>query len=434
MKNSGVEWIGEIPEDWEVKKLKYSFLERKSKNIGMKEKNLLSLSYGKIIKKNIETKDGLIPESFETYNIIQSGDIVFRLTDLQNDKHSLRTGLCTETGIITSAYTTIIPPKYTDCIYMNYLFHSYDICKVFYNLGAGVRQGMKFSDLGLLQILFPPKSIQQHIASYLDKKCSKIEETIQNQQQVIEKLKAYKQFLITEAVTGKIKIQNGKVCGKYESYKDSGVEWIGKIPSGWNLTKIAYITTKIGSGKTPNGGAAIYIDEGVLFIRSQNVYNEGLLLDEPMFISDEIDDDMKSTRLANNDVLLNITGGSIGRCCIYEKKYGRANVNQHVCIIRVIPTKVIPKFMQLFWISKVGEISIDIYQTGGNREGMSGDAISKTLIPLPTMDEQKEIANYLDKKCTAIDTAIEQKQKLIEKLTEYKKSLIYECVTGKKEI
>ena len=360
MKNSGVEWIGEIPDDWEVKKLKYSFLERKNKNIGMKEKNLLSLSYGKIIKKNIETKDGLIPESFETYNIIQSGDIVFRLTDLQNDKHSLRTGLCTENGIITSAYTTIITPKYANCIYMHYLFHSYDICKVFYNLGAGVRQGMKFSDLGLLPILFPPKGTQQKIASYLDSKCSKIEETIQNQQQVIEKLKAYKQSLITETVTGKIKIQNGKACGKYEEYKDSGVEWIGEIPKGWISPKISYLTTKIGSGKTPYGGAATYLNEGILFIRSQNVYDEGLTITEPLYISEEIDEEMKGTRVFDKDVLLNITGGSIGRCCVYDKKFGKANVNQHVCIIRVIQDKILPKYMQLFWNSIIGKRAIEI--------------------------------------------------------------------------
>ena len=434
MKNSGVEWIGEIPDDWEVKKLKYSFLERKNKNIGMKEKNLLSLSYGKIIKKNIETKDGLIPESFETYNIIQSGDIVFRLTDLQNDKHSLRTGLCTENGIITSAYTTIITPKYANCIYMHYLFHSYDICKVFYNLGAGVRQGMKFSDLGLLPILFPPKGTQQKIASYLDSKCSKIEETIQNQQQVIEKLKAYKQSLITETVTGKIKIQNGKACGKYEEYKDSGVEWIGEIPKGWISPKISYLTTKIGSGKTPYGGAATYLNEGILFIRSQNVYDEGLTITEPLYISEEIDEEMKGTRVFDKDVLLNITGGSIGRCCVYDKKFGKANVNQHVCIIRVIQDKILPKYMQLFWNSIIGKRAIDIYQTGGNREGMSGDAISKTVLPLPNIEEQNSIVEYLEKKCTGIDNAIEQKQNLIEKLTEYKKSLIYECVTGKKEI
>ena len=439
MKNSGVEWIGEIPDEWEVRKFKYffdiyggsGFKEEyqgqengdfpfcKASDINGTEKNLISA-------KNYVNQDLVDKES---YIIIPKNSILVSKIGEALKKNHRKVNLVN--CIVDNNCEGFVLNSKNDINYLYYVLKCIDMS--WFDNGGTIPSinNFKLKNFLLPNCLY---ETQQRIASYLDKKCSKIEETIQNQQQVIEKLKAYKQSLITEAVTGKVKIVNGKACGEYESYKDSGVEWIGKIPNGWNLTKIAYITTKIGSGKTPNGGAAIYIDEGVLFIRSQNVYNEGLLLDEPMFISDEIDDDMKSTRLANNDVLLNITGGSIGRCCIYEKKYGRANVNQHVCIIRVIPTKVIPKFMQLFWISKVGEISIDIYQTGGNREGMSGDAISKTLIPLPSMNEQKEIADYLDKKCTAIDTAIEQKQELIEKLTEYKKSLIYECVTGKKEI
>ena len=433
MKNSGVEWIGEIPEDWDIYRNKNAFICNKE-IVGKNSKStqLLSLTTGGIKCKDINNAEGKLPESFDTYQYVKKNDVVMCLFDL--DMSAVFSGISQYDGMISPAYKVLSCQDRANPLFIHYWFSYIFDGRKFNHYAKNIRYTLNYNEFATLPILLPPKETQQRIASYLDKKCSKIEETIQNQQQVIEKLKAYKQSLITEAVTGKVKIVNGKACGEYESYKDSGVEWIGNIPSEWNLTKIAYITTKIGSGKTPNGGAAIYIDEGVLFIRSQNVYNEGLLLDEPMFISDEIDDDMKSTRLANNDVLLNITGGSIGRCCIYEKKYGRANVNQHVCIIRVIPTKVIPKFMQLFWISKVGEISIDIYQTGGNREGMSGDAISKTLIPLPSMNEQKEIADYLDKKCTAIDTAIEQKQELIEKLTEYKKSLIYECVTGKKEI
>lgn len=434
MKNSGVEWIGEIPDDWEVRKVKHSFI-RKNEKAMQENPTVLSLARSGVKERDISNNEGQLAESYYNYNPVDIDDLLINPMDLYSGANC---SISKVKGVISPAYINLRGKKNVSPVFYDYYFKVQYWMMAFFAHGNGVsfenRWTLNNETLQNYPIVAPSFETQQRIASYLDKKCSKIEETIQNQQQVIEKLKDYKQSLITEAVTGKIKIENGKVCGEYESYKESGVEWIGKIPNGWNLTKIAYITTKIGSGKTPNGGAAIYIDEGVLFIRSQNVYNEGLLLDEPMFISDEIDDDMKSTRLANNDVLLNITGGSIGRCCIYEKKYGRANVNQHVCIIRVVPTKVIPKFMQLFWISKVGEISIDIYQTGGNREGMSGDAISKTLIPLPSMNEQKEIADYLDKKCTAIDIAIEQKQKLIVKLTEYKKSLIYECVTGKRDI
>lgn len=203
MKDSGIAWIGEIPEHWEVKLLSTLFNEHKQKNVGLKETNLLSLSYGKIIKKDINTKEGLLPESFDGYNIISKGDIVFRLTDLQNDKKSLRTGLCLETGIITSAYVTIRARIQLDSTYYYYLVHTYDICKVFYGMGDGVRQGMNYSDLRKILLIFPSFNEQQQIADYLDKRCAEIDELVAVKQQKIETLKEYKKSLIYEYVTGK---------------------------------------------------------------------------------------------------------------------------------------------------------------------------------------------------------------------------------------
>lgn len=203
MKDSGIEWIGEIPKDWNVNLLSLLFYEHKQKNVDLTETNLLSLSYGKIVRKDINTKEGLLPESFDGYNIISNGDIVFRLTDLQNDKRSLRTGLCKEKGIITSAYVTIRGKQSLNSTYYHYLFHSYDLCKVFYGMGDGIRQGMNFGDLRKLLILLPPLSEQQSIASYLDEKCTEIDNLISIKQSKIESLKEYKKSIIYEYVTGK---------------------------------------------------------------------------------------------------------------------------------------------------------------------------------------------------------------------------------------
>lgn len=203
MKDSGIEWVGEIPKDWNVNLLSLLFYEHKQKNVDLTETNLLSLSYGKIVRKDINTKEGLLPESFDGYNIISNGDIVFRLTDLQNDKRSLRTGLCKEKGIITSAYVTIRGKQSLNSTYYHYLFHSYDLCKVFYGMGDGIRQGMNFGDLRKLLILLPPLSEQQSIASYLDEKCTEIDNLISIKQSKIESLKEYKKSIIYEYVTGK---------------------------------------------------------------------------------------------------------------------------------------------------------------------------------------------------------------------------------------
>ena len=185
MRDSGIEWIGSIPEHWEVKLLSTLFDEHKHKNSELQEANLLSLSYGKIVRKDINTSEGLLPQSFDGYNIISNGDIVFRLTDLQNDKKSLRTGLCLETGIITSAYVTIRARQKLCSAYFHYLVHSYDVCKVFYGMGDGVRQGMNYSDLRKLLLLSPPITEQQAIADYLDEKCADIDSLIQTKQSKI---------------------------------------------------------------------------------------------------------------------------------------------------------------------------------------------------------------------------------------------------------
>lgn len=204
MKNSGIEWIGEIPEEWECFYLSQIFTPVKNKNIGLIENNLLSLSYGKIIRKNIETTFGLLPENFEGYNIIQENDIVLRLTDLQNDHKSLRVGIAKEKGIITSAYLTLRNQTNKIAKYFYYLLHSFDIAKGFYGMGAGVRQGLNWNEVRSLRMIAPKDiSEQQQIADYLDQKCSEIDNLITKKEQLVVELEAYKKSLIYEVVTGK---------------------------------------------------------------------------------------------------------------------------------------------------------------------------------------------------------------------------------------
>ena len=203
LKDSGIEWIGKIPEHWDVHPLYYYFGERKHKNVLGEEKNLLSISYGKIIRKNIDSKEGLLPENFNGYNIIEKDDIVMRLTDLQNDKRSLRTGLVKEHGIITSAYVTLKAKRDLSAVYFHYLLHCYDLLKVLYNMGNGVRQGLYFSELSRMMLIEPSIVEQKAIAVFLDEKCSEIDATIADKQKQLETLDEYKKSLIFEYVTGK---------------------------------------------------------------------------------------------------------------------------------------------------------------------------------------------------------------------------------------
>lgn len=206
MKDSGIEWIGKIPKTWDVKKVGNFYSQVKNKNLKLQESNLLSLSYGNIIRRNINATDGLLPDNFAGYNIVKPQDIVLRMTDLQNDQVSLRTGIVKETGIITSAYITIRKSESpsVDSRYIQLLLHSFDINKGFYGMGSGVRQGVTFNDIKKIPIVVPCYGEQQDIVTFLERKVSSIDEIIIEKQDLIAQLIAYKQSLIYEYVTGKI--------------------------------------------------------------------------------------------------------------------------------------------------------------------------------------------------------------------------------------
>ena len=203
MKDSGIAWVGNIPQKWEVSPLYVCFKERKNKNKEEQENNLLSLSYGKIVRKPIDILEGLLPESFSTYNIVEKGDIIIRPTDLQNDKKSLRTGLVQEHGIITSAYIDLYLTGIGDVRYYHYLLHAFDEAKVFYNMGNGVRQGLNYSTFSKLPILTPSLEDQSNIADYLDSKCSLIDALVQTKNEKLDTLQDYKKSLVFDYVTGK---------------------------------------------------------------------------------------------------------------------------------------------------------------------------------------------------------------------------------------
>ncbi|MBO5989552.1 MAG: restriction endonuclease subunit S [Paludibacteraceae bacterium] len=432
MKDSGIPWIGEIPEGWKVNMLSSLFDEHKQKNKDLSESNLLSLSYGKIVRKDINTKEGLLPESFEGYNIISNGDIVFRLTDLQNDKRSLRTGLCLESGIITSAYVTIRARQQLYSPYYHYLVHSYDVCKVFYGMGDGVRQGMNYSDLRRLLLITPPLAEQHLIATFLDKKCSEIDSLIELQEQMIEELKAYKQSIITEAVT--------KGLNPNVQMKDSGVEWIGDVPEEWEVKKLS----KLLSFK---GGFAFNSDDFInsgdnQVIRIGNVRNDLLRLEvSSVYISDDIAIQAQKSQLEKGQILFTMTGTKGKRDYFYTLLLKEEDFNGKKFFLNQRVGCFVPKngvcanyYNYLLKDNHILDF-IFLYETGTANQGNLGiESINKTILQYPPLAEQQAIADYLDKKCGEIDELITIKQQKIESLKEYKKSVIYEYVTGKREV
>ena len=422
MKPSGIEWIGDIPDDWEVRKLLSLFKEHKDRNKNLEEQNLLSLSYGKIKRKDINNNDGLLPASFETYNIVEKGDIVFRLTDLQNDKRSLRTGIVTQRGIITSAYVTIRPKIKLDSRFYHYLYHMYDICKVFYGMGDGVRQGMGFEDLKNIPTLIPPLKTQQKIADYLDEKCGEIDATIAKQKESIEKLKAYKQSLISETVT--------KGLDKSAPLKPSGIEWIGNIPDDWEVTKISRLYS-IQLGKMLQPEKKSSGDTYEPYICAANLSSGTFRLDEVKYMW--ISEPEKDIYRLKRDDLLVTEGGDVGISSIWKDDISPCYFQN--ALHRVVPKKGSSNRFLHYWLIVLKSVGyIDLICNKSTIAHFTKEKFAQSLILSIPLQTQEKIADYLDSKCSQIDKYITEKQNIIQKLDAYKKSLIFECVTGKRDL
>ena len=251
-KDSDVEWVGDFPKNWLIKPLFGVASTDLVRNEDGKEDNVLSLSYGNIVRRDVEKNFGLLPESFNTYQIVNSGDLILRLTDLLNDKRSLRVGHVKEKGIITSAYLKlVVNPKHLDDRYLYRLLHSYDTTKVFYAMGGGLRQSMKFEDMRRLLVLVPSIQEQRQIAAFLDHETTKIDTLIEKQQQLIKLLKEKCQAVISHAVT--------KGLNPGAPMRDSGVEWLGKVPEHWVVSKFGYISQVVrGGAPRPAGDPTLF--------------------------------------------------------------------------------------------------------------------------------------------------------------------------------
>lgn len=399
MKDSGVEYVGAIPKDWDLVRLRDYFGERKNKNKDGKETNLLSLSYGRIIRKNIDKTDGLLPASFNTYNIVEKNDIIIRPTDLQNDKRSLRTGLVTEHGIITSAYIDLMPTGNVDSRFVHYLLHSYDILKVFYNMGSGVRQGLNYSEFSKLKVPMPLLTEQQAIADYLDETCSEIDEIIAEAKASINEYKELRIAIIDDFT----------ICGL-------------------NKTKLKYISKKIGDGLH---GTPQYSNNGtVAFINGTNIGNEKITIkSNTNFVS--VDEAEKYKNELNSQTILISLNGTIGNSSLYDgeniilgKSAGYITLKNNVC----------REYVRYCLFNSETKETFDLSLKGTTISNLSLNTLRNTDICLPDFKIQVETAKRIKDKLAEIDALIAEKESLIKDLESYKKSLIYEVVTGKRRV
>lgn len=411
-KDSGVEWLGEIPSHWDLTIGMDVFRENKRDNKGMKEKTVLSLSYGQIIIKPEEKLVGLVPESFETYQIVEPNDIIIRCTDLQNDQTSLRTGLAKDKGIITSAYLNLKVINNHSAKFLHYYLHTLDITKVLYKFGSGLRQNLSFLDFKRLPIIDIPLSEQQKIAQFLDDKTAKIDQAVDLAEKQIALLKEHKQILIQNAVTRGL---NPDV-----PLKDSGVEWIGQVPEHWEKYPL-FVQAKISSitNHIDKELLSVYLDRGV--IRFSDV-------DEKRTNVTSLDLSKYQLVRKGNFVLNNQQAwrGSVG-ISNYE------GIVSPAYLILELSNKFESNYANYLFRNgtMVAHYFVASKGVGSIQRNLYWGNLRRTPIFIPPLSEQQRIADYLNTQTAKIDQAIALKTAHIEKLKEYKSVLINDVVTGK---
>lgn len=425
-KDSGIEWIGSVPSHWRVHTLYQLVTQVKEKNSNLQEKNLLSLSYGKIKRKDIDSPDGLLPASFDGYNIIEDGDIVLRLTDLQNDHTSLRVGLATERGIITSAYTTLRPIDTNNSKYLYYLLHAFDLKKGFYGMGSGVRQGLNYAEVKELRIVLPSQKEQDAIVYFLDDQCSEIDLAIDEAKSSIQDYKTLKANIISTTVLSGL---DGDV-----DKRKCRIEWVPSIPSHWDTARFVYknwIRSRLGWKGLK---AEEYVEDGYPFLSAFNINNNYLCWEQLNYITQERYDESPEIKLRVGDILLVKDGAGIGKCArIDSLPLGESTVNGSLAVIT--PNEDLDYRYEYYYLQcNVFQNIIARLRNGMGVPHLTQEAMKEIVIPLPPREEQEQIANFLDTECRKIDEIIELKNLLIIELEMYKRSLIFETVTGKRKV
>jgi len=428
-KDSEVEWIGRIPVSWDIRPLFTVASESKISNKGMIENNLLSLSFGRIIQKDIETLGGLLPESFETYQVVNENDIIFRLTDLQNDKRSLRSAICRERGIITSAYVAVTPKKIQPK-FMHYLMRSYDENKVFYNLGSGLRQSLKYDELKRLPLVTPPESDQNQVEEFLDRETARIDNLIAEKQTFINLLKEKRQALISHVVT--------KGLDSNVKMTDSGIEWTGDVPEHWVVKKIKYDVLKIEQGWSPQCESTPVLDDETWAVVKVGCVNGGVFnAAQNKKLPDELQP-MPSYTINEGDLLVSRANAKewVGSAAVAQRDYPKLMLCDKIYRIRLNQSRVDPNFVAYYLGSDKAreQIEIDATGTSSSMLNIGQGTILAMPIAVPSIQEQNEIVAEVRSKVEKIESLMQETQTSINFLQEHRTALICAAVTGKIDV
>ena len=403
MKESGITWIGHIPKSWEVHPSCYVFSEIRTRNSGGTITNALKFFNGTIIpKSNFDAEtDNYVADTITTYTIVEPDTIMINGLNLNYDLKSLRVGLVKERGVITSAYLALFPDKSIILPeYATYLFKGYEAKMAFHNMGAGIRKTLGFKEFKRQPILLPCMEEQQRIVSFLDTDCIRIDSVIEQTRASIEEYKKLKQAVITQAVTKGIRPKR--------PMKDSGVKWIGLLPESWSVLSLKYLCT-MQSGNN---------------LVSEQISDTG---EYPVYGGNGQRGYFEKFNCEGKKLLVGRQGALCGNVHRVDGKFW---ATEHAVVTE---NTEFCNIDYLYYLLLGMNLNQYVSSTAA-QPGLAVSTIQNAKTCLPSLDEQQEIAEYLDNKIPQIEMLVQKKERFLEELINYKKSLIFEYVTGKKEV
>lgn len=420
IKESNVYWIGGIPKQWKLVPTKRVLRGTKS-IVGSEVDNYerLALTMNGVIKRNKEDNEGLQPEKFDNYQILRENELVFKLIDLQNEKTS-RVGLSPFTGIVSPAYIVLTNEQSDNRFYYYWFFDMYNRLVFNQMSDDGVRANLNVKDLVNIPIPLISLSEQKAIADFLDKKCAEIDEMIALQEKIVEELKAYKQSVITEAVT--------KGLNPDVPMKDSGIEWIGEIPEHWQIGRMKNVCCQNGeslSEKENEDFEFDYVDIGSVS------FEKGIFHTEHYAFKDA--PSRARRRAKYGDFIMSTVRTYLRAIDVIDSEEKASYIYSTGFAVLTPNTNISYRFLSYISKSQPFLEQVMLFSRGINYPSINSTDLMCIRITYPSIAEQTIIAEYLDRKCSEIDSLITIKLSKIDSLKEYKKSIIYEYVTGKKE-
>ena len=368
MKDSGVDWLGDVPAHWDIVPAFVAYRPRDVRNTGMAEKTVLSLSYGRIVIKPEKRLRGLVPESFETYQIVEPGNIIVRTTDLQNDRNSLRIGHAKDRGIITSAYLCLETTSQVENEFGYQYLNAYDLLKIIYGFGSGLRQNLDFKDIKRMPVLLPPKDEQVAVVRFLDHADRRIRRAIAAKQKLIRLLEEQKRAIIHRAVT------RGLDPGV--RFKPSGIEWLGDVPAHWEIRAFSRCAIERADYR---GATPAKTESGIFLVTARNV-RKGMIdyqISKEYIAESDYATVMRRGLPKIGDVLLTMEA-PLGNVALVDRE-GVAFA-QRVVRFRMDPEKLVPEFVLNSMLSPYFQNQLLSRGTGSTALGIKASKLPQLRI------------------------------------------------------